>query len=49
MCTLSCDDDNDCPHDMLCEHNLCFYACESDADCAETMSCEHGNTVCEYP
>jgi len=49
MCTLQCDDDRDCPIDMLCEHHMCFYACHSDRDCAAGMSCEHGNTVCEYP
>ena len=48
MCTLPCDDDLDCPSDMLCEHDVCFYMCESDEDCAPTMSCEHGNTICEY-
>ena len=48
MCTFECDSDNDCPLDMLCEHDVCFYACDSDDDCAPTQSCEHGNTVCEY-
>jgi len=48
MCTASCKNDRDCPGDMLCEHDKCFYACDSDRDCAEEMSCEHGNTVCEY-
>lgn len=49
MCTFECQDDRDCPIDMLCQHDLCFYACNSDDDCADSMSCEHGNTVCEYP
>jgi hypothetical protein len=48
MCTLSCEEDYDCPADMLCEHSICFYACASDLDCAPEMSCEHDNTVCEY-
>ncbi len=48
MCTIECRGDRDCPIDMLCEHDLCFYACDGDRDCAPEMSCEHGNTVCEY-
>ena len=48
MCTLECDSDNDCPSDMLCEHDMCFYMCESDRDCGPDMTCEHGNTICEY-
>lgn len=47
MCTLSCNDDYDCPGDMLCQHGQCFYACASDHDCAPEMSCEH-DAVCEY-
>ena len=48
MCTVPCQGDGDCPHDMLCEHGVCFFACHSNADCAHGMSCEHGS-VCEWP
>ncbi len=49
MCTLSCVGDLDCPGDMLCEHDKCFYRCADDRDCAAGMTCEHGKTICEYP
>ena len=49
MCTAECHDDRDCPLDMLCEHDRCFYACDDDRDCAVDMTCEHDRTVCEYP
>lgn len=48
MCTRACKGNMDCPHDMLCEHNTCFFVCASDNDCAPGQSCEHGNTICEY-
>ena len=35
MCTLRCDRDLDCPEDMLCEHETCFFGCASDEDCAD--------------
>lgn len=47
MCTVSCRRDDDCPVDMLCEHDVCLFACDSDRDCAIGFRCEHGNRVCE--
>ncbi|MBW2457942.1 MAG: hypothetical protein JRI68_25780 [Deltaproteobacteria bacterium] len=49
MCTISCDNDQDCPSFMACEHHMCFFRCDHDSDCAEGQSCEHGNTICEWP
>jgi len=49
MCTFECRDDLDCPSDMGCEHDVCFYLCDVDEACAVGQECEHGDTVCEWP
>ena len=48
MCTVPCESDFDCPVDMLCEHDVCFWTCDSDRDCAAGMECEHDDTICEW-
>lgn len=48
MCTQGCNKDKDCPADMLCEHNECFWVCDHDSDCADGQNCVHGNRVCEW-
>lgn len=48
MCTQSCKKDDDCPVDMLCEHDECFWICDHDSDCAPGQNCAHDNRVCEW-
>lgn len=48
VCTVSCDGDDACPLDMLCEHGVCWFPC-ADGSCPnENMVCQHDGRVCEW-